>query len=156
MLGQTPVSLLQPELGCSQRRLEVDKAHLPQHMELGASRPRAAAGRARGAAPEPTAPARACPHPHAPVPCQDPSPPAAWGGMRALIRAGLSSWQEEDVAQPHGPGEGALAAVQDGARGLRDLKREERTLPAPSSRQQGQAAGAPCPLCHTHMTMARL
>lgn len=139
-------------LGCSQRRLEVDKAHLLQHMELGASCPQAAAGRARGAAPEPAA--RACPHPHAPVPCQDPSPPAAWGGTWALIRAGLSSWHK-DVAQPHNRGEGALAAVQDGARGLRDLKREEWTLRAPSWRRQGQAAGAPCPPCHTHVTVAR-
>lgn len=85
-------------LGCSQRRLEVDKAHLLQHMELGASCPQAAAGRARGAAPEPAAPARACPHPHAPVPCQDPSPPAAWGGTWALIRAGLGSWHSPTAA----------------------------------------------------------
>lgn len=61
---------------------------------------------------------------------------------------------DKDMARPHSPGEGALAAVQDGAGGLRDLKREEWTLRGPSSRQRGQAAGAPCPLCHADVTTA--
>lgn len=63
---------------------------------------------------------------------------------------------DKDMAQPHSRGEAALAAVQDGARGPRDLKREERTFQVPCSRQQGQAAGAPCPLYHADVTMARL
>lgn len=136
----------------------MDKAHLLQHMELGASCPRAAAGRAREAAPGARGPCQSLP---TSTRCS-PLPGSVTASCLGRDMGTDPCWPQllapgdEDMAQPHSPGEGALAAVQDGARGLHDLKKEEWTFGASSSRQQGQAAGALCPLCRTDMTIARL
>lgn len=126
--AQCPCSSL--SLGCSQRRLEVDKAHLLQHMELGASCPQAAAGRARGAAPGAHGPCQSLP---TSTRCR-PLPGSVTASCLGRDVGTDPCWPrllapgDKDMAQPHSPGEGALSAVQDGARGLCDLKREERTF----------------------------